>query len=339
MNLLAPLGWIYGAGAAARNALYDRGLLRSYSLGAKTISVGNITTGGTGKTPLVALVAEILAAEDEKVCVLSRGYGRENPEKRVLVSDRSALLVDTRAGGDEPVELAQKLLGKAIVVADADRLAAGRWAKEEFGVTAFVLDDGFQHRRVRRDIDVVCIDATTGFSNGKLLPHGPLRESIKYLTRADVIVLTRAGLSEDTDQIEHRVLSLAPNAKLFRSNFRLTGCLPVSDAVLSGLKEIKKKTAFVFCGLGNPNAFARQLEREGFEIVGKRFFPDHHSYTLKDAIAIERLAASGNAEVLLTTAKDAVKLKELKFSMPCYAVIGEQVLNDEEGFKSLLISA
>src|SRR5215217_6944993 len=149
--LLSPIGWLYGKFADVRNALYDRGTLRSYDLGAKTISIGNITAGGTGKTPLVMYVAEILADAGEKVCILTRGYGRES-SGRVLVSDSVQVLVDARIGGDEPVELARKLIGKTIVVADADRVAAAGWAREKFEVTALVLDDAFQHRRAKRNL-------------------------------------------------------------------------------------------------------------------------------------------------------------------------------------------
>jgi tetraacyldisaccharide 4'-kinase len=132
MVMLAPLGWIYGRVMQARNALYDRGILKSYDLGARTISVGNITTGGTGKTPLVALIANILAEHGEKVCILTRGYGRKDENKRVVVCSRDTMVADAELAGDEPVELAQQLLGRAIIIADADRVAAANWAKDNF---------------------------------------------------------------------------------------------------------------------------------------------------------------------------------------------------------------
>src|SRR5688572_13091897 len=173
--MLKLLGKIYGSIADLRNRLYDRDLFKSHSLGARTISIGNITTGGTGKTPLVGYVAEILADAGEKVCILTRGYGRTG-SGRVLVSDGTEVLADAATGGDEPVELARRLSGKAIVISDADRVSAATWAKEEYGVTAFVLDDGFQHRRVKRDLDIVCLDATDPDGGGLVLPAGKLRE-------------------------------------------------------------------------------------------------------------------------------------------------------------------
>ncbi|HEX3101808.1 MAG TPA: tetraacyldisaccharide 4'-kinase, partial [Pyrinomonadaceae bacterium] len=148
--MLSLLASIYAKIADVRNRLYELGVFATYDLGARVISIGNITSGGTGKTPLVARVAEILADRGEKVCILTRGYGRENAERRVLVSDGNEVLADVREAGDEPFELANKLIGKALVIADADRVAAAEGAKRRFGVTAFVLDDGFQHRKAKR---------------------------------------------------------------------------------------------------------------------------------------------------------------------------------------------
>src|SRR6476646_1241531 len=169
MNPLSPIGWLYGLGADARNALYDRGVYKTHSLGAKTVSVGNLTTGGTGKTPMVALVARLLADSGENVCILTRGYGRKNPGNSVLVSDGISVRCDARQGGDEPVELAFKLIGNAAVISDADRVAGARRAISELGSTAFVLDDAFQHRRAKRDLDIVCIDSTNPWGNGEVL--------------------------------------------------------------------------------------------------------------------------------------------------------------------------
>ena len=145
-TLLLPFSWLYGAGIRARDSLYQNNFFKSTDLGARTISVGNITVGGTGKTPLVALIGEILIAEGEKVCILMWGYGRDNPQERVVVADGERILGDAREAGDEPFELAGQLAGKAVIIADAKRAEAGEWAREKFGITTFILDDGFQHR-------------------------------------------------------------------------------------------------------------------------------------------------------------------------------------------------
>jgi tetraacyldisaccharide 4'-kinase len=340
--LLSSAGWLYGKIADIRNALYDRGVLRSHDLGAKTISIGNITTGGTGKTPLVAHVAEILADAGEKVCILTRGYGRKNERERVLVSDWVNVLADTRTGGDEPVELAGKLIGKAIVVADADRVAAAEWAKENFGITAFVLDDGFQHRRAKRDLDIVCIDATNPFGKGTSLSRGILREPLSNLSRADVIIITRAELADDLDQLRSKILRLSPASRIFVSRSELADADSGSSV---GLLDIGL-SAFAFCGIGNPEAFFASVRRRGYEIKGTRVFPDHHYYTQQEFRELKREAHESGASLLLTTWKDNVKLTELpltsdaeEFGMLCYAATLVTTIEDVKEFRDLIISS
>jgi tetraacyldisaccharide 4'-kinase len=337
--LLSPLGWLYGKIADIRNALYDRGALRSHDLGAKTISIGNITTGGTGKTPLVAHVAEILFDAGEKVCILTRGYGRES-SGRVLVSDGEQVLVDARTGGDEPVELARKLIGKVVIVADADRVAAAAWAKENFGSTVFVLDDGFQHRRAKRDLDIVCIDSTASLSFGNMLPAGNLREPIGNLERADAVVLTRAELSSSIEDFAHSVREINSSAHIFRAEARFRA-LKNLNSFLSGDAadpelRITPQT-FAFCGLGNPQSFLTMLATYG----STRFvqFSDHHRYTQNNIQEIEEGARRNRCDALITTAKDAVKLEGLKLEMPCVVAEMETVINDPDGFRELVLSA
>ncbi len=316
-----------------RNGLYDKGAFDTHDLGARTVSIGNITTGGTGKTPLVAHVAEILAARGETVCILTRGYGRKESRKRVLVSDSTSILSTPADSGDEPFELAQKLLGKAIVIADADRVAAAEWAKRKFGVTAFILDDGFQHRQAGRDLDIVCIDATNpsgdsqagSLRSGGVLPAGRLRESITNLKRADVVVITRSDLVEDISNLRSEISDLNSEAATFTAKTRI---------VNPG--EINEKRVFAFCGLGNPDAFHEQLRRAGVEITGTKTFADHHQYEQKDIHRIETDARAGEAEILVTTAKDEVKLSDLKFEMPRKIVEIEIEIDDPVAFAALL---
>jgi tetraacyldisaccharide 4'-kinase len=300
-----------------RNALYNKGVFGVHDLGARAISVGNITTGGTGKTPLVAHIAAMLASRGEMVCILTRGYGRKNPRERVLVSDRETVLVDAATGGDEPVELAEKLLGKAFVVADADRVSAAEWAKRNFGVTAFILDDGFQHRRAKRDLDIVCVDATNPFGGGKMLPAGRLREPAAGLSRADAIVITRSGLVDDIAELKAKLRKYAPDVPIFEARDRVERVRS-----LFGEDELAPNTKFVaFCGIGNPDYLFKtaNLHTNG-ESVGTLAFSDHHSYTQKDVENIEEKASTTGAEALVTTAKDAVKLGALRFSLPCFVL-------------------
>ena len=354
--ILSPIGKLYGRVMDARNALYDLGVLRSYSLGARAISVGNLTTGGTGKTPLVALIAEILLEAGETVCILTRGYGRANPKERVLVADGETVLAEAAAGGDEPVELALRLGGRAVIVADADRLSAGRWARVKFGVTAFVLDDGFQHRRVRRDVDIVCIDATNPCGNGHILPAGKLRESFTGLRRADAIVLTRAELVAETSSIESRLRRRNPAAPIFRAATRRLGFMSLDEfradarSTLSGAavpagdpeNEPVPLRFGAFCALGNPEAFfsglaATSTERAA-ELVYSRSFPDHYRFKQSDVDSLSNEAIATGARSLVTTAKDAVKLGGLQFSLPCFVAIAEASVDDQEAFRRLVLS-
>lgn len=339
MNVLSPLGWLYDRVADLRNTLYDRGVFETHDLGARTISIGNITTGGTGKTPLVAYVAEILAARGEKVCILTRGYGRENPGQRVLVSDGEQMLGDQRKAGDEPFELAQKLLGNAIVIADADRVAAAEWAKRKFGITVFILDDAFQHRRVKRDVDIVCIDATNPFGGGEMLPAGRLREPLANLGRADVIVITRANLVKEIENLKFEISEHAPDARVFIAETRISRIVALEEfhakPQRAQSEEISQK-ALAFCALGNPENFFEQLSQDGFEVAATETFRDHHVYTGQDVVRIEKLAQIRGCERLLTTAKDAVKLKGMAFTLPCFVVEIEMVIDNADGFEKLL---
>ncbi len=331
--MLSLLALIYGKIVDLRNRLYDRGVFETFDLGARTISIGNITTGGTGKTPLVAYVANILAERGEKVCILTRGYGREDPQNRVLVSDGSQVLASVREAGDEPFELAQKLIGKAIVIADADRVAAAEWAKRRFGVTAFVLDDGFQHRKAKRDLDIVCIDATSPFGSGEMLPAGRLREPLHNLDRADAIVITRSDLVKNVDNLRAQLAAiLNPKAKIFAGKSAVTNVVPF----LSDDKFNSKTPALPFCGIGNAESFYEGLHLAGINVVDIMEFPDHHIYSQEDVKKIELKALSYHGEVLVTTAKDAVKLSNLTFEIPLYVVEIEMKLDDEGAFAAML---
>lgn len=315
-----------------RNHLYDRGVFGTYELGPRTISVGNITTGGTGKTPLVAYIATILAERGDNVCILTRGYGRRDPKKRILVSDRTQILESTADTGDEPYELASKLLGKASVIADRNRVSAAEFAKRSFGVTHFILDDGFQHRRAKRDVDIVCVDATNPFGGDQMLPAGRLREPVENLSRANAIVVTRADLVDDLLALRSQLSGLAPDAKLFSA----TSKTRVVDPKTGAATDATGRKIFAFCGLGNPDGFFRLAKRNGLELIGSKTFRDHHVYTRSDIAEIDKMARDAGADVLLTTAKDAVKLTEFSFEMPCRVLEIEVELDDPEAFAAML---
>jgi tetraacyldisaccharide 4'-kinase len=336
-----PFSWIYGEITNLRNALYERGAFKSRSLGAPAVSVGNITVGGTGKTPMVAFIAGVLAEEGEKVAILTRGYGRENPKQRVVVSDGETILAGVEAAGDEPFELARKLLGKALVIADADRVAAAEFAKEKFGVTAFVLDDAFQHRAARRDLDIVLLDATNPFGNAKTLPFGRLREPLENLRRADLIVLTRADLVDEKEITNYKlqITRFNPDCPILTAENRISGLVELPDflkKIPNPKSQIPNPKSLAFCALGNPESFFEQLKRENFNLAATRKFPDHRRYAQNDISDLEREAAEKGAEILLTTAKDAVKLAELKFDLPCLVVESQMIFDDEKKLRELI---
>lgn len=338
-SALKPLGLLYGAAMRARSALYGRGVLSSYELGAPVVSVGNITTGGTGKTPVVAWIAEALALEGLRVCILTRGYGRRDEGRRVLVSDGATLLSSADEGGDEPFMLAEMLRGKAAVLSDRDRVSAARWARENLKSEVFVLDDGFQHLRVRRELDIVTLDAANPFGGGRLLPYGRLREPLASLRRADLIILTRSEQSRDLGTLKREVERWSGKKNTLISRMRTGAVRPLMHMTESPLSAPNAYRVAAFCALGNPQAFFRHLERTGFDLTYTRAFADHHRYTQSEIELLEREALELGAEALLTTAKDAVKLRSLGFQLPCFVVEIEYVFENETSLRAILRQA
>lgn len=313
-----PFSWIYGEFMNLRNALYARGVVSSFDLGAPVISVGNITTGGTGKTPFVAMIAAYLLEKGEKVCILTRGYGRRDASKRVVVANGKTVLADSDQAGDEPRELAEKLNGRAVIIADADRVAAAEFALRSFGASVFLLDDGFQHQRARRDLDIVLIDATDPFGGDLTLPFGRLREPLANLRRADLFAITRAELStvERIEQIRRDIRIYNGDAPIIEATTALSHFRDL-DSVHADNPSEHATRAFAFCGIGNPGSFFELLTSTGVNLAGRRVFPDHHAYDRDDFDEILREAHDNRAEILITTAKDAVKISKSDLEIPC----------------------
>jgi tetraacyldisaccharide 4'-kinase len=327
---------LYGAVTKTRLSLYRRGTFHTTKLDRPVISIGNITTGGTGKTPLVEYVARLIAAEGKKVCILTRGYGRQDPHLQVIVSDGYGVLASPSEAGDEPFLLATKLKGLAAVISSADRIAAGREAIKDFGTECFVLDDGFQHLRLARDLNVVTIDATNPWGGGRLLPHGRLRESTDGLSRADCAVITRCDQVQGVERLREELLRLTNSKPIFESQMKMVRLSPLKNG---GETPAPPARVVAFCAVGNPSSFFESLRRAGYELAVERSFPDHHAYSQEEIDAIIRSAKNAGAEFLVTTAKDAVKLRALEFSLPCYVVEIEIAIDNAESFAQLVLEA
>jgi tetraacyldisaccharide 4'-kinase len=302
-------------------------------LQAPVISVGNLTVGGTGKTPLVEWICKALAAEGRKVCVLTRGYKRERENERVLVSDGATLQAEVLQAGDEAFLLAQHLLGRAAVVSDSNRLRAGIWAMRELGCDAFVLDDGFQHLQLFRDLNLLVIDSTDPWGSNQLLPYGRLREPVSGLKRADCVVITRVN---DPDTVTGLVSEVQNKSSkpVFTTRMVQVGLKTISgERVHQG--DLPQPIA-AFCGIGNPESFFSQLVQSKLSVSFRKAFPDHHLYSQKDVDALIEAASQKGARALFTTEKDAVKLGRFKFELPCYCQEIAIEIDQESQFMDLL---
>lgn len=316
--LLWPVAHGYKQGIALRNRLYDRRLRRIHCIDCKVISVGNLTVGGTGKTPLVEYIAGYLHDLGRKVVILSRGYkaraGRPNDEKLLLAEN----------------------LPDVPHIAWKDRVAAGRQAVTDHDAQVVVMDDGFQHRRLGRDLDIVTIDAMSPFGYGYLLPRGLLREPPESLARADVVVITRSRLvdPEHLLDLEEQVARFAPQALVVHAVEQvlcfqdLKGNERPPDALVG-------KRVVAFCGIGNPEAFRQTITDLGVNVAAAFVYDDHQQYTKDHLKAVDRVATDRNAEAILTTQKDRVKIPaEFPWKHDLLVVkIGMRITQGETAFR------
>src|SRR6267142_1305683 len=305
--LLLPFAWIYGLVVRGKAMLYDAKLLSQRRLKGAVISVGNLTVGGTGKTPMVLWLAEKFLAEGKRVAILSRGYRGEQ-------------------GTSDEIELLRARLGGRVRFGvGADRFAEGRKLEEAEPVDVFLLDDGFQHRQLARDVDIVMLDGSKRLKNEWLLPAGSLREPISACRRADLLVVTRKFERppiEANDSHEHQ---------LFYAQTRLLGFRRIGETGTANyLSEIGAGPYFAFCGIGNAQAFFDDLKRWHVAVAGAREFRDHHGYSSPDVAEVELLAEKTGAVAMVTTEKDEQNLRGLKFAkMPVYVAVIDFVLSSE----------
>ena len=332
-------GYPYELAARLRLWGYTRGWFETHRLPRPVISIGNLTVGGTGKTPVVMHVVDRLTAQGKRVAILSRGYRRRSKAPQLLVSDGRQVLAGPEEAGDEPYLMARRC-PHAIVAVGADRYALGQWVLSRLPLDCFVLDDGFQHLKVKRDLDIVLIDATNPFGNNQMLPTGILRESLSGLKRADAIVVTRANLVKDVSKIKAEILRINPNCQIFVSQNKFINAVKLKELLskesTDQKSKIKNLKLMAFCALGNPDNFYEQLRQEKFNLVATKSFPDHHIYSNSEMRNLEKEAIEKGTEVLLTTAKDAVKLTHLRFNLPCYVIENGLTFEDESAFVNLI---
>jgi tetraacyldisaccharide 4'-kinase len=309
--ILWPLSIVYAAAMWLRASFYSRGWLTQRRLASPVISVGNITVGGTGKTPMVIWLAEKLLAEGKRVAILSRGY-------RGL------------GGSSDEIELVRdRLQDRVAFGVGKDRYAEGKRLESQ-GVDVFLLDDGFQHLSLARDIDIVLVDSTRPLRNEFVLPAGRLREPRSALHRADVVVFTRTELSELTVC----AIQKFPQFAIYPATTKLLGLRKhgsSEDPAL--LRQSYTDPVFAFCGIGNPEAFWEDLERWGMHLVGRKSFRDHHPYTEREVRKLGEAAHCAGAKALITTEKDAQNLDvKLLPAMPVYLAVIALELPDEAPF-------
>ena len=304
----------------AREWLYERRVLASRALPCPVVSIGNLTVGGTGKTPAVELAVRTLADLGRRPAVVSRGYRRRSSGVQI-VADTASIRLDPEDAGDEPFLLARRLPGVPVVVG-SHRYDAARVAVDRFGATAIVLDDGFQHRTLHKDLEVVMVRAERPWGNGGLLPSGPLREPLAALARAHLVVATGFAAPLDLGPVSATVARHAPGVPVLAARYAAVECWEASRMRTVPLKQLSGQRLLGFAGIASPDAFRATLQTLGVDASDLVTFADHHWYTAADVSALNAQAEKlGAAHGLVTTEKDWVRLRTLPLPVcPLYVV-------------------
>lgn len=301
---LALASSLYGLVIEARNRAFDRGWLKAKPVPVPVISIGNISVGGTGKTPLVGYIAGRFCDEGKRVVVVTRGYKR-NTRTAVVVSDGEGNVLGHLLGGDEPVMLARRD-HRVVILADRNRHEGCLCAVRDFSADIILLDDAFQHRHCARNVDIVTLDSSNPGFGDSLLPLGRLREPLRGLRRAHAVVLTKWKGDTDAEAIEKKIREVT-NAKIFYSRYNPSGV-----ATLFGDTDTSHRNVFAFCGIGSPGSFMRSLEAVGMHVTGSETFPDHYRYSTTDVRALVDAARRSGAQAMITTEKDAVRIASMQ---------------------------
>jgi tetraacyldisaccharide 4'-kinase len=339
----------YGAVIKARRFLYNVRILRDSTLGVQVIAVGNLTVGGTGKTPVVEKFASALRDQGRSVAILSRGYRskpqplhqwfinkillREDTTPPRVVSDGKSLLLDSEMAGDEPYMLASNLKD-VIVLVDKDRVKSGRYAIEKYGCDTLLLDDGFQYWKLKgRRHDVVLVDRQSPFGNERLLPRGTLREPPSHLARAQWIFITKSD--GKTDDLRRRIAEINPGAGIIECIHHPLYLEDVFTGNRIGLEYFKGRKVSALSGIAQPESFEESLVQQGAELVYSRKFADHHRFTQLEVIKCINRSKKKLAEAIITTQKDAVRFPKIdRRDLPIYFMRVEiKILSGAEDFQ------
>jgi tetraacyldisaccharide 4'-kinase len=306
---LSALSLGYRGALRMRDLAYRVKLLRTGRLPCAVISVGNLTLGGSGKTPTVELAVRTLLELGAVPAVVSRGYGRRTRGVHV-VADREGVRADARAAGDEPLLLAERLPGVVVVVGE-NRYEAGRVAVERHGATALVLDDGFQHRTLAKDLEIVVVQGRAPWGNARVFPRGMLREPLAGLARAHVVVVTNPAGAEPVQAVTATVRRFNRSAAVLAASYRYQDAIEAQTGRRVPVAELAGRRLLAFAGLGSPQGFADTLDGAGIRRVALAEFPDHHWFTPSDLHELARDARAAGAQGLITTEKDWVRLRDL----------------------------
>lgn len=309
-----PFGPVYGSIMKIREFCYLRNISRRVTLPVPVISVGNLVLGGTGKTPTVIHLAKLLQQKGYSPCVISRGYRGRSTAPYNIVSEGEQVLKDVRDVGDEPVMMAKALPGVPVLTGKKRRIPC-EYAVKEFGVNVIILDDGFQHMEVVRDIDITLFDATTLAGNSRIFPGGPMREPVSALQRTSAFLLTGKNSSNSlrSEAFAELLQNRFPGKEVFFAGYSQPF---VTDIHGSAVELKNSQSVYHFCGIGNPERFAKSVEQLGVEIKGSQTYEDHSPYTQKILDTLCRQAEDTGARYLLTTAKDFVKIEQYSTSLP-----------------------
>jgi tetraacyldisaccharide 4'-kinase len=325
---LTLLSLPYGWAVRVRLLLYKLGVKRSKRLPCPVISVGNITVGGTGKTPLVMALAGGLAKRGVRTGVLTRGYKGTKTSGHVA-SDGQSILLTPEEAGDEPYLMSKTLQGTPVVIGK-NRFSAGEKALHQFQVAGLLLDDGFQHLQLHRDLNILLIDSNIGFGDRHLLPRGILREPLDELRRADLILLTKVKDPETPQPLENELRRLHPSLPIFHCHYEPLGLITPNEE-REDLHALQGKNVLALSGIANPDSFSSLLKKCGMQVIREQVLPDHHHYTQEDIRSIEK--EGERVDWIVTTEKDMVKLSRFTIDrLPIRALRIEMKIWEEKEF-------